>query len=59
MNYKGKRVEAVTCMRTSSATNVGDDKDSERRERAAIEGFCQGRGLLDRGLDLRSSPEGH
>ena len=29
MAGKGKRVEAVAYMRTSSATNVGEDKDSE------------------------------
>jgi hypothetical protein len=28
-------------MRTSSATNVGADKDSERRQRAAIEGYAK------------------
>jgi len=39
MAHKGKRTEAVGYMRTSSATNVGDGKDSEKRQRAAIEGF--------------------
>ena len=34
---KGKRVEAVGYMRTSSAANVGDGKDSEARQRKAIE----------------------
>jgi hypothetical protein len=37
-----KAVEAVGYMRTSSATNVGADKDSEKRQRAAIEGYANG-----------------
>jgi Resolvase, N terminal domain len=37
MADKGKRVEVVGYMRTSSATNVGDGKDSEARQRKAIE----------------------
>jgi len=48
MAHKGKRAEAVAYLRTSSATNVGDDKDSERRQRAAIEGFAKGAGYLIR-----------
>src|ERR1039458_8525944 len=36
---KGKRVEVVGYMRPSSATNVGDGKDSEARQRKAIEGY--------------------
>lgn len=32
--------EAVGYMRTSSATNVGADKDSEKRQRAAIEAYA-------------------
>lgn len=31
--------KAVAYMRTSSATNVGTDKDSEKRQRTAIEGY--------------------
>ena len=31
-------------MRTSTATNVGADKDSEKRQRAAIEGFAKAAG---------------
>jgi DNA invertase Pin-like site-specific DNA recombinase len=46
MAHKRKRVEAVAYMRTSSATNVGDDKDSERRQRAAIEGFAKAAGYV-------------
>ena len=32
-------------MRTSSATNVGADKDSEKRQRISIEAFAKARGL--------------
>jgi DNA invertase Pin-like site-specific DNA recombinase len=39
-----KLVEAVAYMRTSSATNVGADKDSERRQRAAIESHAKSAG---------------
>lgn len=37
--------KAVAYMRTSSAANVGADKDSEKRQRAAIEAFAQCTGL--------------
>jgi DNA invertase Pin-like site-specific DNA recombinase len=37
-------LKAVAYMRTSSATNVGADKDSERRQRAAIENYAKGAG---------------
>jgi hypothetical protein len=40
MSSNRKRVEAVAYMRTSSATNVGADKDSEKRQRDAIERFA-------------------
>jgi DNA invertase Pin-like site-specific DNA recombinase len=44
---KGKnRVEAVAYLRTSSATNVGSDKDSEPRQRAAIDGFAKRNGFV-------------
>jgi DNA invertase Pin-like site-specific DNA recombinase len=46
MASKGKRVEAIGCMRTSSATNVGPDKDSEARQRKAIEGYAKGAGFV-------------
>jgi DNA invertase Pin-like site-specific DNA recombinase len=36
--------KAVTYLRTSSATNVGADKDSEKRQRAAIEAFARSGG---------------
>src|SRR5258706_11635640 len=35
------KTEAVAYLRTSSATNVGADKDSEQRQRAAIENFAK------------------
>ena len=41
MTGKREAVEAVGYMRTSSATNVGADKDSEKRQRAAIEAFAK------------------
>src|SRR6516225_7710569 len=41
MKTKLKRVEAVAYIRTSSAANVGADKDSDKRQRAAIEGFAK------------------
>ena len=42
---KGKRkIEAIGYMRTSSATNVGRDKDSEARQRAAIESYAKAAG---------------
>ena len=45
MANKGKRVEAVAYIRTSSAANVGADKDSDKRQRAAIEGFAKRSGF--------------
>jgi DNA invertase Pin-like site-specific DNA recombinase len=41
MARKGKQVEAVAYIRISSATNVGADKDSDKRQRAAIEGYAK------------------
>src|SRR4051794_32625683 len=38
---QGKRVPAVAYMRTSSAANVGADKNSEKRQRAAIEAHAR------------------
>jgi DNA invertase Pin-like site-specific DNA recombinase len=40
-----EKVKAVACMRTSSAANVGADKDSDKRQRAAIEGFAKPAGF--------------
>lgn len=38
-----KREKAVAYLRTSSATNVGSEKDSDTRQREAIERFAKGR----------------
>ena len=43
---EGKRVEVVGYMRTSSASNVGNGKDSEARQRKAIEGYAQASGAV-------------
>jgi DNA invertase Pin-like site-specific DNA recombinase len=40
MARKDKTTNAVAYVRTSSPTNVGEDKDSEKRQRAAIEAFA-------------------
>jgi DNA invertase Pin-like site-specific DNA recombinase len=45
MAKKGKLVEAVAYIRTSSAANVGTDKDSDKRQRAAIESFAKRSGF--------------
>src|SRR3954454_1476214 len=45
MAGKGKRVEAVAYTRTSSAANVGADKDSDKRQRAAIEAYAKRAGF--------------
>ena len=46
MASKGKKVEAVAYIRTSSAANVGADKDSDKRQRAAIEGYAKRAGFV-------------
>ena len=46
MTGRRKRVEAIGYMRTSSAANVGRDKDSEKRQRAAIEGYAKAAGYV-------------
>jgi DNA invertase Pin-like site-specific DNA recombinase len=53
MTRKGKLLEAVAYIRTSSATNVGADKDSDKRQRAAIEGYAKraGYALVDEFAD--------
>jgi DNA invertase Pin-like site-specific DNA recombinase len=38
------RVPAIAYLRTSSATNVGADKDSDKRQRTAIEAFAKANG---------------
>ena len=37
-------ITAVAYLRTSSAANVGADKDSEKRQRAAIDAFARAAG---------------
>ncbi|WP_439399851.1 recombinase family protein [Bradyrhizobium sp. PMVTL-01] len=44
MRRNTKRPEAIAYLRTSSAANVGADKDSDRRQRAAIERFANANG---------------
>jgi DNA invertase Pin-like site-specific DNA recombinase len=46
MARKAKTVEAVAYIRTSSAANVGADKDSDKRQRAAIAGFTSRAGFV-------------
>ena len=46
LGRKAQRVEAVGYMRTSSAANVGEGKDSERRQRAAIDGYANSAGYV-------------
>jgi DNA invertase Pin-like site-specific DNA recombinase len=41
-----KPVEAVAYLRTSSATNVGPDRDSDKRQRAAINAFARVHGYV-------------
>ena len=44
MAGKAKMVEAVAYIRTSSAANVGANKDSDKRQRQAIESFAKANG---------------
>ena len=46
MTRKQNLVHAVGYIRTSSATNAGADKDSERRQRLAIERFAKASGFV-------------
>ena len=46
MARKAKLVEAIGYMRTSSSTNVGEAKDSDKRQRAAIEGYAKAAGYV-------------
>jgi DNA invertase Pin-like site-specific DNA recombinase len=41
-----KRKEAIGYIRTSSAANVGEGKDSERRQRIAIEAYARRAGIV-------------
>jgi DNA invertase Pin-like site-specific DNA recombinase len=44
MAKKTKTVQAVAYLRTSSAATVGNDKDSDKRQRAAITAFAKANG---------------
>jgi DNA invertase Pin-like site-specific DNA recombinase len=46
MVTKGKRAAAVAYIRTSSAANVGSDKDSDKRQRRSIEAFAKRTGFV-------------
>jgi DNA invertase Pin-like site-specific DNA recombinase len=46
MADKGKRTEAIGYLRTSSAANVGEGKDSETRQRQAIERHAKTAGFV-------------
>jgi DNA invertase Pin-like site-specific DNA recombinase len=39
------KIAAIAYLRTSSAANVGSDKDSEHRQRGAIQGFAKRSGF--------------
>jgi DNA invertase Pin-like site-specific DNA recombinase len=41
-----KQIPAVAYLRTSSATNAGPDKDSDKRQRAAIAAFAKAHGYV-------------
>ena len=51
------RAPALAYLRTSSAANVGTDKDSEKRQRHAIQGFAKraGFGIVDEFYDAAVS----
>ena len=40
-----KKIQAVAYLRTSSATNAGPDKDSDKRQRAAIAAYAKAAGV--------------
>jgi DNA invertase Pin-like site-specific DNA recombinase len=44
LGAKAKKTEAVAYIRTSSAANVGPEKDSDKRQRTAIEAFAKAAG---------------
>src|SRR3974390_419823 len=46
MGRRKKPVEAVAYLRTSSSTNAGPDKDSDKRQRAAIAAFAKAHGYV-------------
>ena len=41
-----KKIEAIAYLRTSSAANVGGDKHSDKRQRAAIAAFAKANGFV-------------
>lgn len=41
-----KKIEALAYLRTSSSTNVGPDKDSDKRQREAIDAFAKRAGYV-------------
>jgi DNA invertase Pin-like site-specific DNA recombinase len=43
---KREKIPAVAYLRTSSATNSGPDKDSDKRQRAAVEAFAKAHGFV-------------
>jgi DNA invertase Pin-like site-specific DNA recombinase len=45
MATKRNTVKAVAYLRTSSAANVGTDKDSEKRQRQAVEAYAKRAGI--------------
>jgi hypothetical protein len=53
----GKRIDAIAYLRTSSAANVGADKDSDKRQRGAIAAFAKAHGyrLIDEFYDAAVS----
>jgi DNA invertase Pin-like site-specific DNA recombinase len=46
MRNQRKLVQAVAYLRTSSSTNTGPDKDSDKRQRAAITVFAKAHGYI-------------
>jgi DNA invertase Pin-like site-specific DNA recombinase len=61
MAFKRKSVSAFAYIRTSSAANVGPDKDSDRRQREAIEAFARRSGyeVVDEFYDAAVSGADH
>jgi DNA invertase Pin-like site-specific DNA recombinase len=45
MSGRGKRIEAIGYMRTSAGTKVGEGKDSEARQRTAIQAYAKRAGM--------------
>ena len=56
-NSRALKAKAVAYIRTSSAANVGSDKDSDKRQRHAIAAFAKRAGLRARGRVQRRSGE--